>query len=207
MLDLYALQEAVTEFASRAALKLRLQNGHAGQVLTFIRTSPFRTQDLQYSRTTVVPLRRASNDSRDICQAALRGLQAIFRPGYRYAKAGVMLLDLRPADLVQQELALEDDLPDPGGTLMQLRFASFAVIKLRRDLHPQECAHAGRTKKSPTENSWAFYVWWSWRDLNPRPQTFFEQFYMCSRLIWISLFTSRSGTLCKSPATYFLDLP
>ncbi len=25
--------------------------------------------------------------------------------------------------------------------------------------------------------------WWSWGDLNPRPQTFFEQFYMCSRLI------------------------
>jgi hypothetical protein len=32
---------------------------------------------------------------------------------------------------------------------MQLRFASFAVINLRWDLHPQECAHAGRTKKSP----------------------------------------------------------
>ena len=29
--------------------------------------------------------------------------------------------------------------------LMQLRFASFAVINLRRDLHPQECARAGRT--------------------------------------------------------------
>jgi hypothetical protein len=26
-------------------------------------------------------------------------------------------------------------------------------------------------------------VWWSWRDLNPRPQAFFEQFYMCSRLV------------------------
>jgi len=25
-------------------------------------------------------------------------------------------------------------------------------------------------------------VWWSWRDLNPRPQAFFEQFYMCSHL-------------------------
>ena len=34
--------------------------------------------------------------------------------------------------------------------LMQLRFASFAVINLRRDLHPQECAHAGRTRKNPT---------------------------------------------------------
>ena len=31
--------------------------------------------------------------------------------------------------------------------LMQLRFTSFAVINLRRDLHPQECAHAGRIKK------------------------------------------------------------
>ena len=36
-------------------------------------------------------------------------------------------------------------------TLMQLRFASFVVINLRRDLHPQEYAHAGRTKKTPTD--------------------------------------------------------
>ncbi len=81
VLELSMLQEAVTEFASRAAQKLRLQNGHAGQVLTFIRTSPFRLQDLQYSRSTVVPLRRPSNDSRDICHAALLGLQATPRPG------------------------------------------------------------------------------------------------------------------------------
>jgi hypothetical protein len=32
---------------------------------------------------------------------------------------------------------------------MQLRFTSFVVINLRRDLHPQECAHAGRTTKKP----------------------------------------------------------
>jgi len=31
--------------------------------------------------------------------------------------------------------------------LMQLRFTSFAVVSLRRDFHPQDCAHAGRTKK------------------------------------------------------------
>ena len=34
-------------------------------------------------------------------------------------------------------------------TLVQLRFTSFAVINLRWDLHPQECAHAGRTTKKP----------------------------------------------------------
>ncbi|KQV56469.1 hypothetical protein ASC95_28970 [Pelomonas sp. Root1217] len=39
--------------------------------------------------------------------------------------------------------------------LMQLRFASFVVTNLRRDLHPQECAHAGRTKsKTPLSRGW-----------------------------------------------------
>lgn len=118
---LSSLQEAVTEFASRAAQKLRHQNSHAAQVLTFIRTSPFRVQDLQYSRSTVVPLRRPSDDSREITQAALLGLNAIYRPGYNYAKTGVMLLDIRPADQLQQELALDgDDVAGPGGgKLMQ----------------------------------------------------------------------------------------
>jgi hypothetical protein len=40
-----------------------------------------------------------------------------------------------------------------------------------------------RAKKIPTESGWFFEYWWSWRELNPRPQAFFEQFYMCSRLI------------------------
>jgi DNA polymerase V len=48
------LSEAVSEFASRAAEKLRRQEGLANQVLTFVRTSPFRP-DPQYSRSIVVP--------------------------------------------------------------------------------------------------------------------------------------------------------
>lgn len=56
VVELHVLQQAVTEFASRAAQKLRIQNGHASQVLTFIRTSPFRVQDAQYSRSTMVSL-------------------------------------------------------------------------------------------------------------------------------------------------------
>jgi hypothetical protein len=39
---------------------------------------------------------------------------------------------------------------------MQLRFASFVVINLRRDLHPQECAHAGRTIEKGTGVAGAF---------------------------------------------------
>ena len=40
-----------------------------------------------------------------------------------------------------------------------------------------------RAKKIPTDKSRDFYEWWSWGDLNPRPQTFLAQIYMFSGLI------------------------
>ena len=111
------LAEAITEFASRAAQKLRKQNSLAGQVLCFIRTSPFR-QDAQYSRSITVPLRRPSADTAVIVAAALAGLNAIYRQGFKMAKAGVMLLELQPDTVQQQELALEDDNVVDRGRLM-----------------------------------------------------------------------------------------
>jgi DNA polymerase V len=103
--ELSGLTEAITEFASRAAEKLRKQHSFAQDVMVFIRTSPFR-KDLQYSRSIVVPLRRPSADTGAIVHAAVIGLKAIFRPGYLYAKAGVMLLDLHPDSVIQGELDL-----------------------------------------------------------------------------------------------------
>jgi DNA polymerase V len=110
--ELKDLDEAVTEFASRAAQKLRKQSSLAGQVLVFIRTSPFR-KDPQYSRSTTIPLRRPSADTVVIVNAALAGLRAIFQPGFNYAKAGIMLMELEPDSVQQIELNLEaDDIKD-----------------------------------------------------------------------------------------------
>jgi DNA polymerase V len=103
------LQEAVSEYATRAAFKLRRQASHAAQVLVFIHTNPFRRHEKQYARSATVPLRRPTADSAAIAQAALRGLGAIWQPGFRIHKAGVILLDLCDASLQQGELALEDD--------------------------------------------------------------------------------------------------
>ncbi len=113
VLEIEQLIQAITDFAARAAEKLRKQDGNALQVLTFIRTSPFR-RDPQYSRSITVPLRRPTADTRAIVQAAIVGLQTIFKPGFKYAKAGVMLLDLQPASRVQHELDLEEERPDNG---------------------------------------------------------------------------------------------
>ena len=118
--DLNDLNEAVTEFACRATVKLRKQNSLVGQVLVFIRTSPFR-KDAQYSRSTTVPLRRPSADTALIVGAALAGLRGIYRPGFKYAKAGVMLLDLQSDTVDQWELDLQDeDAPDRGKLMTTL---------------------------------------------------------------------------------------
>ncbi len=116
--ELHHLNEAVTEFASRAAEKVRKQQGMAAQVLVYIRTSPFRKDDRQYSRSVTVPLRRPSADTAVLVQSALRGLSSIFVEGFRYAKAGVMLLDLQSDRVQQGELDLENDQTEDRSRLM-----------------------------------------------------------------------------------------
>lgn len=111
VLTLGDLQAAVTTFTQRAAEKLRGQASRAGAVLCFVRTSPFRQQDRQYANSVVVPLVRPSADTPELVQAALVGLSRIHRPGYRYAKAGVMLLDLVPQSWQQHELDWGEAMP------------------------------------------------------------------------------------------------
>lgn len=106
--DLEPLLEAVSEFASRAAEKLRKQNSVVGNVLVFAHTSPYRPGP-KYHRSVIVPLRRPSADTTLIVHAAVAGLHQIYQPGFDLIKAGVMLLDLTPDHLVQGELDLEDD--------------------------------------------------------------------------------------------------
>ena len=115
--ELNQLSEAVTEFASRASEKLRKQNGLAGRVLVFIHTSPFR-KDLQYSRSMVIPLRRPTSDTAHVVAGALAGLKAIYRPGFKFAKAGVMLMELQPDSVQQAELDLAGDDGRNRGNLM-----------------------------------------------------------------------------------------
>lgn len=98
------LQSAVSTFIGRAAEKLRKQASCTSMVMVFIHTSPFRTSEPQYSRSITVPLATATDDTLLLTQAALAGLDAIYRPGYAFAKAGVMLSALVDRDRVPQDL-------------------------------------------------------------------------------------------------------
>ncbi len=131
--ELHEVAEAITEFASRAAHKLRKQGSLAGQVMVFIRTSPFR-KDAQFSRSTTIPLRRPTADTGVLVTAALDGLRTIYHPGFNLAKAGVMLMDLQPDTLQQGELDLQDDgVPDRGQLMtamddLNLRYGRGTVL-------------------------------------------------------------------------------
>jgi DNA polymerase V len=109
--DLPQLLEAVSEFATRAAEKLRRQTSVAGQLLVFAHTSPHRPGP-RFHKTVTVPLRRPTAETPLLVQAAVRGMRQIFEPGFDLVKAGVMLLDLAPAGRVQGELALDADVRD-----------------------------------------------------------------------------------------------
>jgi DNA polymerase V len=109
--DLPQLLEAVSEFATRAAEKLRRQTSVAGQLLVFAHTSPHRPGP-RFHKTVTVPLRRPTAETPLLVQAAVRGMRQIFEPGFDLVKAGVMLLDLAPAGRVQGELALDGDVRD-----------------------------------------------------------------------------------------------
>lgn len=102
------LRQSVISHAARASEKLRKDGSVTHAVMVFIQTNPYRQQDDQYTASQWVPLVTPSQDSRCIIAAAIRGLQTIYRPGYRYKKTGVMLSDLSPADVQQ------GDLFDPG---------------------------------------------------------------------------------------------
>lgn len=95
------LEEAVSTYMARAAEKLRCQKSVAAAVQVYIRTNPFNESHPQYQQAITVPLTQATSDTVRLTRATLWGLRRIYRPGFAYQKAGVMLLDLQPATQTQ----------------------------------------------------------------------------------------------------------
>jgi DNA polymerase V len=105
------LEEAVSLYMARAAEKLRAQHSVAGAVQVFIRTNPFKDEHPQYQAGLTVPLASPTADTRRLTHAAHLGLKHLFKPGYAYQKAGVMLMELREAGH-EQGMLFDEPAPD-----------------------------------------------------------------------------------------------
>lgn len=98
------MQQAVATYAARAAVKMRRQGLAAGQLTVFVMTNRFKATEKQYSAQQLIRLPVATADTGRLIRAATWSLAKIWKEGFRYKKAGVMLLDLVPASKVQAGL-------------------------------------------------------------------------------------------------------
>ncbi|MCA1614587.1 MAG: DUF4113 domain-containing protein [Acidobacteria bacterium] len=101
------LREAVAVYMTIAAERLRRSRLAAGVVTVFVNTSRFDPGP-QYSNSATFELAYSTDSTDELLAWALRGLEQIYRAGYRYKKAGVMLNKLGPAEQLSMRLFGDD---------------------------------------------------------------------------------------------------
>ena len=102
--DFTDLRTQVANYAARCAEKLRQQSTVASVVGVFINTNPFRQDLQQYWNFQEKRLITPSNSTITIVQAATEVLERLFIKGYRYKKAGVIVMGIGPNSPIQQDL-------------------------------------------------------------------------------------------------------
>jgi len=88
------LKEAVAGYCLNASEKIRSESLAAKSITVFIRTSPFQSRFGYYSNSKTIDFPIETNDSIEIVKTALTALENIFKNGFRYQKAGVLLSGL-----------------------------------------------------------------------------------------------------------------
>lgn len=104
------MRQAICSYASRAAEKLRGEHQYCRFISAFVKTSPFALNEPYYGNSASVKLLTPTQDSRDIIGAATRCLDAVWKDGHCYQKAGVMLGDFFSHGVAQLNL-FDDNAP------------------------------------------------------------------------------------------------
>jgi DNA polymerase V len=102
--SLEEMEQALSTYVARAMEKLRKQNSIVGAFMIFIRTNYKSKIHHQYSNSLVTKLNSPTLDTSLVTKLALAGLKKIFKSGYRYQKAGVILFDIAPEQNKQYQL-------------------------------------------------------------------------------------------------------
>lgn len=98
------LRERVSTFAFKCSEKLRSQNSNCNSIMVFINTNRHRKDLPQYHRNIVMKLPYPTNSGIELSKFATKALKHIFKQGYNYKKAGVVVQDISPASQYQTTL-------------------------------------------------------------------------------------------------------
>ncbi|WP_164359445.1 Y-family DNA polymerase [Pseudomonas viridiflava] len=92
--ELGPIKEAVATYMMRASEKLRAQGSVCKKIRVSIRTGMFSPDEAKYANGALVQLPYPTNDVRLMTKYATEAVSRIYRPGFRYSKAEVMLMDI-----------------------------------------------------------------------------------------------------------------
>lgn len=148
------LRDAITWFSSNVARKLRMQKGCAKNITVFIQTNSFRPDQPQYYGNQTIELEEATDDTLTLSSTAVRMLYGIFREGYTYKRAGVMITDIVSNSSVQQSLFADPASREKRARLMKaldsINSSGGSVAKLHVGLpHRYHSGHGQQTSLSP----------------------------------------------------------
>ena len=92
--EIAPIREAVATYAARACEKLRAQGSLCRKVRVSIRTGMFNPAEPKFAKGVICELPYPSDDSRLIIRAVTEGLELVYREGFAFSKAEVLLLEL-----------------------------------------------------------------------------------------------------------------
>ena len=117
--NLEVLNTVINDYVVRAAEKLRSEKQKSSTISVFIRTSPFDT-DQSYRAIRSYSFTYPTDDTRDFLYAVRKTLAKIYKPNYRYSKAGIMLSSFSDIGYVQNSLFRESHTYKMNSKLMKV---------------------------------------------------------------------------------------
>lgn len=101
-------------------MTLRMTSTSLNRRVAAARTNPFKEDEPQYQHSIIVPLSQPTDDTTRLVRAARHGLEKIYRPGYRYKKSGVLLMELQPKGSIQPTLFDEPEKQAKSARMMSV---------------------------------------------------------------------------------------
>lgn len=95
LVELIPIKQVVAAYVGRAAEKLRAQGSVCKRMRVSIRTGMFNPDEAKYANGALIELPYPTNDTLLLTRAATEAVERIYRPGFRYSKAEILLMDLR----------------------------------------------------------------------------------------------------------------
>ena len=107
--DFNTLKERVATFAVSCSKRLRRQKSNANLLMVFIQTNSYRKEQTQYNKSITIKLPFATNSSITISKYATKALTLLYKKGYQFKKAGVIVMGITPTNTKQLNLFVNEN--------------------------------------------------------------------------------------------------